>query len=328
MSSSTVLASIVTWNSAASIEECLTSLLGQSRRPDLVYVYDNASRDDTRSILEGFRSRITIVYGGDNCGFCVGHNTTISSTKSDFVLLVNPDAIMEPDYLERAVTAMNSDPKIGAVCGLLLQDNNSSAKAIVDGTGLIFTRSRRFLLRDNGRNVEAARGSAREVFGCDGALPLFRRAMIEDISIKGFFFDPAFFAHKEDHDIAWRSRLFGWKAIFEPSCIAIHPRVFRPSDLALRRRLSWEVKYHAVKNDILMLLKNEHAANFWRDFFSIVPRRLAIAVYSLILEPRSLLVYWYIFRNLGLVLSNRKEIQSRYRASAADIRRWVNPKNL
>ncbi len=147
--------------------------------------------------------------------------------------------------------------------------------------------------------------------------------MIDDISIDGSFFDPAFFAHKEDHDIAWRSRLLGWTTVFEPTCLAYHPRVFRPGDLSVRKSLSSDIKFHAVKNDLLMLLKNEQLSNFARDFLYIIPRRLAIAAYSLFAERSSLAAYKYVAQRLGAVLQQRRQIQERARLSPSEIRRWI-----
>jgi GT2 family glycosyltransferase len=322
MNGETLIASIVTWNNASSIEACIKSLLGQTQKPDAVHVYDNASSDNTLAIVERFGEQIEIVRNTKNRGFCVGHNSIIQSTRSDFVLLVNPDIVIRPDYLERALEIMRRDSRLGALCGLLLQADAQSDNGIIDGTGLLLCRSRRFILRNHGQ-PQAVATTAGEVFGCDGALPLFRRTMIEDISINGSFFDPAFFAHKEDQDVAWRSRLFGWKTVFEPSCVALHPRVFRPGDLGLRRRLNAKMKYHTVKNDLLMLLKNEQLVGFWLDFFHIVPRRLAIMFYALIVEPRSFSAFWYVLRNIRSILAQRKEIQRRRRASAREIRRWI-----
>ena len=145
--------------------------------------------------------------------------------------------------------------------------------------------------------------------------------MIDDLTFEGQFFDEMFFAHKEDHDISWRARLFGWKTVFDPGCIATHPRVFRPGNLQLRRRLTPELKYHAVKNDLLLLLKNEGGANFVRDFPHIVPRRLAILGYALLLEQRSLKSYWFVLRHWTEIMRARRRIRERTTVSCADIRR-------
>jgi GT2 family glycosyltransferase len=69
-----------------------------------VVVYDNASSDNTRAVLEQFRGRVELIYDSENRGFCGGHNAVISKTRSDFVLLVNPDVVMPEDYIDKAAT--------------------------------------------------------------------------------------------------------------------------------------------------------------------------------------------------------------------------------
>jgi GT2 family glycosyltransferase len=182
------------------------------------------------------------------------------------------------------------------------------------------SRSRHPILRYHGQRFDSVKPELREVFGCDGALPLFRREMIDDISINDEFFDPMFFAHKEDHDIAWRAQIFGWKTVFDPACIAVHPRHFRPGNLKLRRRIAPEMKYHAVKNDLLLLFKNEDASNLLKDFFYIIPRQIAIFSYVLLFERTSLKAYSFIRKNLRSILDQRKQINQRRKASPAQVR--------
>ncbi|HEX3720187.1 MAG TPA: glycosyltransferase family 2 protein [Verrucomicrobiae bacterium] len=311
----TTTASVVTWNHAHCVEACIQSLLRQTCPPKEIFIYDNASADGTREVLDKFKDRVTLVYSPENKGFCGGHNFAISRTQSDFVLLVNPDVVLREDYIEKATERIAQDAKIGTVCGVLLQDGLDLKSCLIDGAGLTVARSRRFLLRFHGARASGVDLRTEEVFGCDGALPFYRRAMIENISFDGQFFDEMFFAHKEDHDVSWRGRIFGWKTVFDSDCVAMHPRVFRPGNLEVRKQLAPELKYHAVKNDLLMLLKNETAADFARDFFHIVPRRLGILVYALLRERYSLKAYWFVVRNWGRIKNARKRVQG-FRVSA------------
>ena len=314
-----VTASVVTWNHAHCIQACLESLLKQTHKELEIIVSDNASSDTTRDILERFKGRVRIVLNSENRGFCGGHNPVIAQTKSDFVLLVNPDIVLSENYVERAIGQISRNDEIGTICGLLLQ-GEPDQNPLIDGTGLTVGRSRRFLLRHHGVALSSVALRAGEVFGCDGALPLYRRKMIETISQENQFFDEMFFAHKEDHDVSWRAQLFGWKTVFDPSCIAVHPRVFRPGNLQLRKTLAPEIRYHAVKNDLLLLLKNEDFSNFLKDFFYIVPRRVAIFLYALVREPHSLKAYIFVLKNLRSVLQKRKAIQKNRKASPKIIR--------
>jgi GT2 family glycosyltransferase len=317
----TTTASIVTWNHAYCVDACIRSLLRQTCTPNSIFIYDNASADGTREVLEKFKDRVTLFYSPENRGFCGGHNFALSRTRSDFVLLVNPDVVLREDYVEKAVRRMSQDAKIGTVCGLLLQDGSDPKTCLVDGAGLTVAGSRRFLLRHHGAPASGLALEAQEVFGCDGALPFYRRAMMENISFEGQFFDEMFFAHKEDHDVSWRAQIFGWRTFVDPECVATHPRVFRPGNLDVRKKLAPELKYHAVKNDLLLLLKNETGPNFVRDFLRIVPRRLGILLYALVREPYSLNAYGFVVRNWRRIRQARQSVQRCRVASSREIRR-------
>jgi GT2 family glycosyltransferase len=316
-----VTVSIVTWNHAHCIEACLQSLLRQSVPAAEIFLYDNASADGTVPLLEKLTGTIQLIRSPENRGFCGGHNAVLARSSGEFVLLVNPDIILQEDYIERALQRMATDEKAGTVCGLLLQNGFGGKDCMIDGAGLTVGRNRRFLLRWHGRPWAGEPLAAREVFGCDGALPFYRRALIEDVSIGGQFFDEMFFAHKEDHDVSWRARLCGWKTVFDPQCLAVHPRVFRPGNLSLRKELSPEIKYHAVKNDLLLLLKNEDGTNLFKDFFRILPRRLGIFLYALLFERHSLKAYSFVLRHRHAIREARRQIAKKRKISPREMRR-------
>jgi GT2 family glycosyltransferase len=318
---SIVTVSIVTWNHAHCIAACLESVLRQTVRPAGIVVYDNASTDGTAPVLEKFKDRVRLIFSAENRGFCGGHNAVISQTTGEFVLLVNPDIVLREDYIENALKRMGADENTGTVCGLLLQNGFGGKDGVIDGAGLTVAKSRRFLLRWHGQPVSSPRLVEAEVFGCDGALPFYRRAMIQNVSMHGQFFDEMFFAHKEDHDVSWRAQLCGWKTVFDPHCAAVHPRVFRPGNLSLRKQLAPEIKYHAVKNDLLMLLKNEDGANFLKDFFRIFPRRLGIFFYALLFERPSLKAYGFAARHWRVILEARRQTARQRKIPPAEVRR-------
>lgn len=315
------MASIVTWNHAHCIEKCIASLLAQTELPQEIVVYDNASTDQTSQVLERFSQPIRLIRSPENRGFCSGHNAVIQSTKSELVLLVNPDVVLAEDYIEKGVERMESEPSLGTVCGLLVQSDPADRGCLVDGAGLRMCRSRRLILRHRCAPLHKIKPEASEVFGADGALPLFRRKMIEDVSIEGQFFDPMFFAHKEDHDVAWRAQIYGWKTVFHPACVAVHPRHFKPGDRKLRRRIQPEIKYHAIKNDLILLLKNEDLSNFLKDCHHILPRRIAILAYVLLFERSSLRAYSFVFKNLATIVRHRKAMMRNRRVLPPRIRR-------
>ena len=316
--------SIVTWNSATTIQRCLESILCQTVTDYELFVVDNHSEDETSSIVRQYQDpRLRFIALPENIGYCGGHNTAIRCAQAPHVLLVNPDISMHPDYLEVALRSISKDEHIGTVCGLLVQQELDHPQCRVDSAGLDILRDRRCRLRHHGRQLSDVHLTAQEIFGADGALPLYRRSMIDDVAIRGDLFDERFFAHKEDWDVSWRSTLMGWKTVFEPACIALHPRFFKPGDLRLRKEVGESIKYHAVKNQLLLLLKNEDAGNFVKDLLFIVSRQFAILMYAILFERSSLKAYGYVVRQWRSIMADRALIHARTKVSPAAIRQWT-----
>jgi GT2 family glycosyltransferase len=304
---------VVTWNHSECIEECIQSILSQTYQNTEIILVDNASRDETGKILSRYEHRATVVFNAENRGYCGGNNQAISLSRGEFVLLVNPDVVLKPCYLENAIRAICQGPKIGTVCGLLLLGDENEPDCRVDTTGFCITSSRRMYLRDHGVRFRDQKRQEGEVFGVDGSLPLYRREMIEDVSIDGEFFDEMFFAYKEDRDIAWRARLLGWKSYFHPGCIATHKRNFKPQSLSVRRKQSPSVKMHSIKNDIMTIIKNEDLVNGLRNIASIAGRQLATFAYVLLAERKSLRAYFWVLANLQSIMFKRKLIKAKQR---------------
>lgn len=300
--------SIVTWNSGKTIQACIDSVLAQSYTDYSLHVFDNNSSDHTLQILKSFTDKsIQITAHKQNIGFCGGHNAIINRSKSDYVLLVNPDVIMTPNYVSKAVSKMEQHPEAGTLCGLLQQNE----EGLIDSAGLKLKRTGTMELMHHGENIQNADLKEGYIFGCDVALPLYRRSMIDDVSVNNLFFDEQFFAHKEDWDVSWRSTLYGWKTLFVPECRAIHPRYFKPGDRSLRKNIPAKIKADAVKNQLILFLKNLSASEFLRNFFYIMPRQVMIFFYTLLFERGSLAAYGYIHKNRKHIMAQRRIIQQK-----------------
>lgn len=318
-----VTISIVTWNSEKYIGACLGAVFRQSFDNHEVVVVDNASQDGTVNIIRRrYKEKVRLVVNDSNEGYCRAHNNSISSSRGEFVLTLNPDVVLEPPFLVEAIGAMKDVPNIGSVNGRLLRVGSESfanerfeipnSKRRVDSVGLLMYRSRRQYLRGYLENESEWLLRSAEIFGPDGAAALYRREMLEDIRIEEQYFDEGFFAHKEDVDLAWRSQLLGWRSVYAPDAVAYHVRGFRPGK---RQKMAAEIKRHAVKNRYLMLIKNELPETLWRDWPRILFYDLRILIYILLFERNSVLALWDFLRLAPRALRWRKEIMRRRRAS-------------
>src|SRR5215470_15845664 len=110
-----VSVTIVTYNSGRFIKRCLESVLAQEYPGKEIIVIDNASTDGTTDILEQFEDRCQIVYNDENIGFAAAQNQAIALSSGDWVLTLNPDVLLLPDFIQVLVDAGQFDPKIGTV---------------------------------------------------------------------------------------------------------------------------------------------------------------------------------------------------------------------
>jgi GT2 family glycosyltransferase len=315
---------LVTWNSAPYLSRCLDGILQQTYRDRELIVVDNASTDTSADIVEPHATRV--IRNRTNRGFSAAVNQALAVASGEFLLVVNPDCYLEPEYVERLVAVFDqgapaSSPAggvpldIGSATGLLLRARGWDIEPTkdVDSAGMRMTRNGRHL------DITTRPAALTEVFGVSGAAAMFRIAFLRDISVDGEALDEDFFAYREDADLAWRGQLRGWRAVCEPRAVAYHVRRVTPE---ARRALPAEVNLHSVKNRFLLRLKNEGAYLALRNAPFELARDLVVLIAALTVERSSLPAFAWLWRNRKRVLAKRRAIQSRRTVSDRDLAKW------
>jgi GT2 family glycosyltransferase len=300
---------LVTWNSAPWLPRCLAGIAQQSWPDVELIVVDNASSD-------GSAEHATI-RNAENRGFAAAVNQGIAAARGEFMMLCNPDAFLEPDYIARIVEALDeAGESFGMATGKLLSADDGN---VIDSKGIRMTRTGRHLDIEQGQPNNSTTQQPTEVFGVSGAAAIYRKTFLDDVAIDGQPFDEDFFAYREDADIAWRGRLFGWRALYVPAAVAYHVRAVTPEK---RRQISPAINMHSVKNRFLLRLKNEGLYLALRNApFELLRDLIAIAA-TLTIERTSLPAFTWIWRNRKRVLAKRRAIQSRRRVSDRELARW------
>lgn len=317
-----VAVTLVTYNSADYLERCLESVFAQRGVTLDVVVVDNASADDSVERLKPFEGRLQLIRNTENRGFASAQNQAIRETCADWVLTLNPDAFLEPDFLRRLIEAAEPRPKVGMACGKLLRlapDGRRRIPQLLDSTGIYFTPTLRHFDRGSNQPDKGQYERMEYVFGATAAAALYRRAMIEDISIDDEFFDDDFFAYREDADLAWRAQLAGWRCLYVPQAVGWHVRRVLPEN---RRELPALINYHSTKNRFLMRAKNIGWPLYWRAFPAMKARDLAIAVYCVLRERTSLPAFGWLWRNRARIWEKRRKVQAMRRVSDVELARW------
>src|SRR5438067_2348049 len=179
----------------------------------------------------------------------------------------------------------------------------------------------RHLDRGSQERAEGRYGEAEYVFGASGAAALYRREMIEHISISGEFFDSDFFAYREDADVAWRAQLLGWKCLYTPLAVGYHVRTVLATN---RRSLAPVLNLHSVKNRWLMRIKNMTVDLYRRYWFPATLRDAVVVAGCFMREFTSLRAFPFVVSNLRRFLQKRRQIMARRRATDTYMAAWFS----
>jgi len=315
---------ITTYNSARFLETCLKSLLQQVYKPLEVIVVDNDSSDGTRKVLANATPEIKVVYNDTNIGFAAAQNQAARLARGSWLLSLNPDVVLSPDFVAKAVASGELDPKIGVTCGKLLRWNSGEDPEftkVIDSTGIYFLPNLRHLDRGAGEPDHGQFERMEYVFGATGAAALYRRSMFEDVSVNGEFFDEQFFAYREDADLAWRAQLMGWRCLYTPQAVAWHVRRVTPER---RSELPTEINWHSIKNRFLMRAKNISFSLYARYFLPIAMRDLQVIGYCLLVDRKLASALAAVWKSRHEVRKKRHAVQSRRRVSDRELSAWFS----
>ncbi len=115
---------IVNYNTEKLLRSCLESVYaGANGTPLDIWVVDNNSRDNSVAMLKSLFPMVRVIQNPSNVGFSRANNVVISQSRSDYILLLNPDTLIIDDAIERVVKFMKEHPEVGiAGCKVLNRD--------------------------------------------------------------------------------------------------------------------------------------------------------------------------------------------------------------
>src|SRR5439155_25682780 len=253
-----------------------------------------------------------------------------------FVLVLNADVFLEASYVSEMLEFFSGHLDAGCAGGKLYRYDLSRRMRTdrIDTAGVRMSRTRRPMARGEGEPDRGHLDRQEQVFGVDSAGLFARRSALESIRIGEDYFDSTFFLHKEDTDLCWRLRLAGWEIWYVPTATGAHARTTR--GLGERSYLSAVREYHrgavekspvvqihAMKNQWLMITKNEDVANFLRDLPYVLGREIAVLAHNLVFAPRSLVAIREFLRLWRDAREKRRDIKRRQKIAPSEMRVWL-----
>ncbi len=286
---------VLNWNGIRYTVKCIKSLKKQSYRDFELIVVDNGStKDNSISVLRKMRG-IRLVLNSKNLGFAGGVNSGVQvSSASDYVALLNNDALAHKDWLKELVAALDKNPELGEAMSKVY--NRYSGSKYFFGyygtlTNLLFIALYDFPVSEKGLIP---------TFGASGGAMIYRKKLI------GLPFDSDYFIYSEDNYLSWLLRLKGYGSVWVPKSIVRHEG---EATIKGEKALSGFFAYLGERNRLMNIFL------FYSPFtlIRLLPLLLLTTAFLNIYNFRKLHVrlrsYLWLLAHLFSVLSKRFKIQ-------------------
>jgi GT2 family glycosyltransferase len=238
-----VSAIVVNWNGGAMVLEALRSLCAQTWPSLEIYLVDNASTDGSADRAEQcFGEKIHIIRNRKNEGFARGNNIAIKASRGEWVFLLNPDAVCDPDVISQLMQFVADKPQIGQLACRIVQADRPH---FFDSAGLLLypdgiSRPRGWQEKDRGQYDQPE-----EVLAPHGCACALRRTMLDQIGA----FDEDFFCYFEDLDLGVRGQLAGWTCWYVPTTRVLHRKSSTTGNYSVFKA------YHVERNRLYCVWK-------------------------------------------------------------------------
>jgi len=235
---------VLNYNTCDLLFDCLSSLKKVKDEADFeVIVVDNASRDESVSMVQKEFPEVILVKNDKNLGFAAGNNRAKDKVRGEYVLFLNSDTVVYPNAIKETVKYLDENKEVGVIsCKLVLPngelDKDTRRSFITPWIGLIhlvlrldrlFPRSPIFGRYWYGYISE---DKIHEVDALQGAFFMTRKKILDDVG----WFDEDYFLDGEDIDLSWRIKEKGWKLIYYPKVKVLHLKGVSKGKLVSDRR--------------------------------------------------------------------------------------------
>jgi GT2 family glycosyltransferase len=234
---------VVTYQSGATLRRCLAALKAQTIQGFELILSDNASADGAPKAAAAEDGAIVLLENGSNLGFAAGNNRAAERARGRWLVLLNPDAYPEPDFLQALLKAADSFPQTRCFTARQRMAGNPSR---LDGLGDAMTGFG-FPFRGGYGRPDPGPMAAAEVFSPCGAAMMIDKALF--LELGGF--DERFFCYCEDVDLGYRLRLRGEGVLLAPEAAVLH----EGSVVTGGRRSDFSL-YHGARNRLWLYVKD------------------------------------------------------------------------
>jgi len=239
---------IINWNGIRWLPDCFSSLYNQNYKNFEIILVDNASVDASVSWVREHYPKTKIIINKKNLGFADANNVGYRQANGKYILCLNNDTKVTTTFLTELVAVLEKDTTIGGVQSKILlmdhPDTHDSVGAFLTSTGFLYHYG-------FGKKDSAKYDKEIELYTAKGACMMFRKEVLDAVSIDGNIFDPDYFAYFEESDLCHRVWLAGYRIVYAYKSVIYHKMGATSSSMN-----NAFIQYHSFKNRIRTYLKN------------------------------------------------------------------------
>lgn len=213
---------IVNYNAGNHLLECLESVEEVEHEADIyTYVVDNASTDNSVFDAKKKFPWAQFILNRENLGFGKANNLILKRIETEFILLLNPDTILEKGVIKHMLKFMKESPDVGAATCKVTLENGEIDWATHRGFPTPWA-SLLYVLGDDSRYHLTKRemDNVHEVDSISGAFFFTRKSVLDKVG----FFDEDYFMYAEDIDLCFRIKKAGFKVMYIPEVKITHKK--------------------------------------------------------------------------------------------------------
>ena len=283
---------VLNYNAGELLLNCINSLKKSTYQNIEILVVDNISSDDSHTKCKKQFPDIKLIQNRKNLGYCGGNNVGIKEAKGEFIVILNPDTIVEENWLDEMFNAFNEfgdglyQPKIISL-------NESD---IIQSTGNMIHAFGFGFARDKGKKIIEKKEEIEKIGYASGTCLFTTKKVLEKVGL----LDEFIFLYHDDLDLGWRAAQIGINSYYVPKSKIFHAESYS---------LKWSAKkFYWLERNRKYCLKTHYSKDTYKKMS-----------FSLMLVDLSIWIFYISkgFLNAKIraeldILKNKKIIENKY----------------
>ena len=283
---------VLNYNAGELLLNCIESIKKSAYKNLEIIVVDNISTDKSQKICKEKYPGIKLIQNDENFGYCEGNNIGIREAKGDYIIILNPDTIVESNWIEELISAYN---KFGE--GLYQPKHLSlNEKTVYMSAGNMLNIFGFGYAREKGNKDENQFNKIEEISYASGTCLFTSSNVLKKVGL----FDPFIFLYHDDLDLGWRASQLGIKSYYVPTSIIYHAESYS---------LKWNAeKFYWLERNRKYCILTHYSKQTYSKIF---PKLLAVDFFVWIFYLTKGFLGSKIRAELDII-KNRKAIKNKY----------------